>query len=748
MFSRLKDGSPIDENLIGVKYFVTKDTSRFSLRLRNIDPSDEGVYTIRLEKDGKVLQSDGKLKVKKLELLDDDEFIRGTTARTSATSDSRKKKQSRTLSDEEPVFDSPPFFHYTLEDETVKEGDRMVLSVTNTTMPEPNVEWFKNGIQVFSDEFTYSMRKDKGRYELVIHSCELSDDADWRAVGTNKFGTCESSCHLTVEKVEKVKGPEFLRELDNEIVYEKSILKLEVAVLSDDPVTVTWFKDGIKVIPGKEYRLISDEKVHSLSILDVRKRHAGNYAVEAVSSTGKVKTESRVTVRPSREFKNEEEEAHAPIVRMPLPPSRELPEGSEVILSCAVTGIPTPEITWYKDDQQVYFAGLTYSNGLAQLVIPMAAVSHSGVYTCVAKNEHGSVRSIGMVYITRKLTFGLNNKYVSYLNFHFDSISASESKPNSAPKFIDTLINTSIMENAEINFECTVQGKPQPLITWYHDGLKMLKDHRMMQYIDRNGTIKLNIMKARPDDAGEYTCEAENNLGRDWTHSQVKVVSTGINRSRSPSPTPPRSNRAPIITRHLCDAKVHEGHRELLECEVDAYPEPLVEWFHDGNLVAESKTLRTYFDGRIAFLKLYEAHKEHQGVYECKIENKLGSVTSKAEIIVEAAQESKEEYVPNMPKFLSKLEDKVVLKEGEVVHMAVDVDGNPEPKIKWLLNGKAIQCGSEGRVTRDGNRCELEIKSFNKNWAGTITVVATNLYGDVHSSAEIGFYKGKFLIMS
>ncbi|KAE9553836.1 hypothetical protein FO519_002966 [Halicephalobus sp. NKZ332] len=714
----LKDGVPIDDSLIGVKYFVTKDTSRFSLRLRHIDPSDEGTYTVRLEKDGKVLQSDGKLKVKKLELLEEDDFIRNTTSRTSVTSDSRKKKQSRTLSDEESVFDSPPFFHYTLEDETVKEGDRMVLSVTNTTMPEPDVEWFKDGIQVFSDEFKYSMRKDKGRYELIIHSCELSDDADWKAIGTNKFGTCESSCHLTVEKIDKPRGLEFLRELDNEIVFEKSILKLEVTVISDDPVTVTWFKDGLKVVPGKEFRVISDEKIHSLSILDVRKRHAGNYVVEAVSASGKAKTESRVTVRPSREFKNEEEEAHAPIIRMPLPPSRELPEGTEVILTCAVTGIPTPEITWYKDDQQVYFAGLTYSNGLAQLVIPMAAVSHSGVYTCVAKNEHGSVRSIGMVYIT-----------------------PSESKSNSAPKFIDTLINSSILENSEINLECTVQGKPPPSITWYHDGLKMLKDHRMMQYIDRNGTIKLSIMKGRPDDAGEYTCEAENHLGRDWTHCQVKVMSTGINRSRSPSPTPPRTNKAPIITRHLCDAKVHEGHRELLECEIDAHPDPLVEWFHDGNLVAESKTLRTYFDGRIAFLKLYEAHKDHQGVYECKIENKLGSVISKAEIIVEAAGESKEEYIPNMPRFISKLEDRVVLREGETVILTIEVDGNPEPKIKWLLNGKALKCGPEVETRRDGNHCELEIKSFNKKWAGTVTVVATNLYGDIHSSAEVGFYK-------
>lgn len=77
------------------------------------------------------------------------------------------------------------------------------------------------------------------------------------------------------------------------------------------------------------------------------------------------------------------------------------------------------------------------------------------------------------------------------------------------------------------------------------------------------------------------------------------------------------------------------GNRELLEAEVDGNPKPFVEWYLNGKLVAESRTLRTYFDGRVAFLKIYEACEEHQGQYLCRASNKLGTVETRCTVIVQ-----------------------------------------------------------------------------------------------------------------
>ena len=218
----------------------------------------------------------------------------------------------------------------------------------------------------------------------------------------------------------------------------------------------------------------------------------------------------------------------------------------------------------------------------------------------------------------------------------------------------------------------------------------------MLQYTDRKGVARLNIMNAMLDDAGEYTCEAVNAAGKDFTHCTVKVVGMliiqgqtqkantdmGLARtrltpsrgSRSRSGSPMKSlgeERAPVITRPLSDATVTEGNqqlltvsihvignRELLEVEVSGNPEPMIEWYHDGKLAAESRTLRTYFDGRVAFLKIYQAQSDHQGVYVCKVSNKLGAVECRATLVVESARES--EHVPKMPAFVKKIQDVVV----------------------------------------------------------------------------------------
>lgn len=86
------------------------------------------------------------------------------------------------------------------------------------------------------------------------------------------------------------------------------------------------------------------------------------------------------------------------------------------------------------------------------------------------------------------------------------------------------------------------------------------------------------------------------------------------------------------------------GNRELLEVEVDGNPKPFVEWYLDGKLVADSRTLRTYFDGRVAFLKIYGAHEERQGQYLCRASNKLGAVETRCTVIVQRKHSTIERF--------------------------------------------------------------------------------------------------------
>lgn len=82
------------------------------------------------------------------------------------------------------------------------------------------------------------------------------------------------------------------------------------------------------------------------------------------------------------------------------------------------------------------------------------------------------------------------------------------------------------------------------------------------------------------------------------------------------------------------------GNRVLLECEVQCQEKMPIqaEWYHNGRLLATTRTLRTYFDGRLAMLKIYDAQREHDGNYECRFwiagaENQ--AVMSSANVYVE-----------------------------------------------------------------------------------------------------------------
>ncbi|VDL68833.1 unnamed protein product, partial [Nippostrongylus brasiliensis] len=180
--------------------------------------------------------------------------------------------------------------------------------------------------------------------------------------------------------------------------------------------------------------------------------------------------------------------------------------------------------------------------------------------------------------------------------------------------------------------------------------------------------------------------------------------------SRSSTPSvglPADDSRPPVITRPLVDTTVKEGGREILEMEVDGFPTPMVEWYHEGKLVAESRTVRSSFNGTVAVLKIYEAQPEHQGQYICKVSNKAGVAESRAMLIVE--QESADQ-VSNIPVFIKKLQNVNVKELGVPISLSCQARGNPAPVIRWLHNGKSADDTSIYRSrTFDDGMSTLEI---------------------------------------
>lgn len=61
-----------------------------------------------------------------------------------------------------------------------------------------------------------------------------------------------------------------------------------------------------------------------------------------------------------------------------------------------------------------------------------------------------------------------------------------------------------------VSFDCIAEGSPKPHLSWLFDGERLLLNQRTK--IQRNGTIFIHDVQS--EDAGQYTCVAENINGK------------------------------------------------------------------------------------------------------------------------------------------------------------------------------------------------------------------------------------------
>ena len=92
--------------------------------------------------------------------------------------------------------------------------------------------------------------------------------------------------------------------------------------------------------------------------------------------------------------------------------------------------------------------------------------------------------------------------------------------------------------------------------------------------------------------------------------------------------------RSPRITEHPKDVLVKKHEPTTLNCKGEGKPEPVIEWYKDGELLnnSPSNVGRRIFlpGGDLFFLSVSDGKKESDGgVYWCVATNSVASVTSR-----------------------------------------------------------------------------------------------------------------------
>jgi len=173
---------------------------------------------------------------------------------------------------------------------------------------------------------------------------------------------------------------------------------------------------------------------------------------------------------------------------------------------------------------------------------------------------------------------------------------------------------------------------------------------------------------------------------------------------------------------------------ENLEAEVivSGIPSPELKWMLGSEHLSskktteriveiETKTIETP-DGRQVMkstLKLTNVKLEDCCELIVIAENKHGLVKSSSSLTIMPLASLK------IPKIVGNLKN-VTVKKGESAQFKVDVKGNPEPKLKWFIDGIEIQSKSNTYGECVIDKCQS---------SGTVKLVATNENGE--DSAQV-----------
>ncbi|XP_057331169.1 obscurin-like isoform X7 [Microplitis mediator] len=573
-----------------------------------------------------------------------------------------------------------PRFTEPLKDIDAEKNGAGTFQCVLTADPIPDIIWSYEGVDLSPENDKYKMERSTKKvddaliectYNLTVSDCTLEDVGKYTLRAENKWGDDSSNARL-----ELLVPPEILefKEL-NAAVEELS--KWEVIIKSNPRAELTWEKDGI--ILDDENRFAAEDNYRDMKYYLVLKcveyDDAGVYKVTAKNYLG-------------------EDTAEAELVPYTEPPEflLEITNGSvrhdaAIEFKIEAKGIARPKIQWLLNgdeiipDERHIITTTTDGHVYSRLRFEHFQQSDEGELTCVATNRAGKAKSKCTVSMIRL-----------------------------PPTFAELLPRSQqIEEGAPLVFNIEVDGSPFPKVTWFKDGEEIKPDDHVKIETQPNGSTKLTIEKCTPTDSGAYKIIAKNNNGESTSQCAVAI-----------KPTP----RKPSFSKPLEDVTVTVGQPLKLEAQVVAFPSPEVQWFKDGLPVRQSPDIEFINEPNgLMGISIDKVKPENAGTYSLVVKNKLGEVTGKAVVTVEAKEKK--------PEFLSTLQPMTVV-EGFPAKMEVKIVGKPLPLIAWTYNGvEIIPDGTHIKIVSqpDGTQALL-IDKVTVDDAGEYGVAALNTVGE------------------
>lgn len=398
----------------------------------------------------------------------------------------------------------------------------------------------------------------------------------------------------------------------------------------------------------------------------------------------------------------------------------EVQEGAKCSLVCVLAGHPPPTVQWYKDGVSIrgnsdYVATsqqLEDGTSEQKLTIEETLADDSAKFTCKAINAAGLAETSCRLSVREQpRENALEEVFIEALEEHTTHTTGGVL---TEPTFIQPLpATTQLRPGEDLRLECTVQGQPEPRVSWSKDLLPVRDAAKPSQ---EQGRARLVLSGATESDSGTYTAVAKNKAGETACSCQVKVAEDAA------PPEPPR------VLKALEDLEVKPGpDPTTLECVIVGRPEPEVIWYHNTQPIKESERVRLLFRGDKCSLVLNGVSAQNAGTYRCSAVNPMGSCYTECNLRVPLSA----------PVFLEPLRDVTTDEDCRVVLTAKLWAPEP-PCIRWLKDGREVLPSPDLQVSHDmDGTVKLLIPKAAASNSGHYEVEASNPGGRTRTGCRV-----------
>ncbi|XP_074004052.1 palladin isoform X4 [Numenius arquata] len=326
---------------------------------------------------------------------------------------------------DEPIDNSmSPYFEIKLKHYKIFEGMPVTFTCKVAGNPKPKIYWFKDGKQISKRSDHYRIQREPdGTCSLHTAASTLDDDGNYTIMAANPQGRISCTGRLMVQAVnqrgrspwspsgqphirrprsrsrdsgdenepiqERFFRPHFLQAPGDLTVQEGKLCRMDCKVSGLPTPDLSWQLNGRPIRPDSSHKmLVRENGVHSLIIEPVTARDAGIYTCVASNRAGENTFSLELIVAAK--------EVHKAPVFIEKLQNTGVTEGFPVRLECRISGEPSPQIFWKKENESLTYntdrVSMHQDNyGYICLLIQGATKEDAGWYTVSAKNEAGIV---------------------------------------------------------------------------------------------------------------------------------------------------------------------------------------------------------------------------------------------------------------------------------------------------------------------------------------------------------------------